>query len=418
MFIRIVRSLGICVLGIALCFLFMRSSEATGPIKEFPLPLSSSEPTDIAPGADGNMWFTEQGYVQVGKIKPNGKIQEYSEGLTGNTLNGIHLGADGNMWFTEIFGGSIASVDPKGTIEQVGGFSSAYFVTPGVDGNLWVTDNGSNSIVKLTPDGQTTSYTIPTLDSGLVGITNGPDGNIWFGEQAANKIGKITLDGDITEYAIGLSANSVPNLFTAGPDGNVWFTEFAGNRIGKITPLGEITEYAKGIDKNASPVGIVAGADGSLWFTEFDKNRIGKITTNGKVTSYAVPSPQSGPNVINTDFRGNLWFTEYKGNAIGRFTLCNGELGAPKPLAPHGITLDTKRPVLFWIPGMCATSYQVIIRKNSPSNPDLIHVSNIHGLLLQTKTLKKPALYYWQVQACNAQKCIASDWNTFRIRHF
>lgn len=403
-------------LGVVLTILFVSGSQASLSIIEYPLPDPSSKPTDIAPGADGNMWFTEQGHVRVGKIKSNGAIQEFSDGLTGNTLNGIHLGADHRMWFAEIFGNKIGSVTRKGTITESGGFSSAYFVTPGIDGNLWITDNGANAIVKRTPDGMLTSYPIPTEDSGVFGITAGPDGNLWFTEQYTSQIGKIELNGQITEYSDGISANSEPYLITAGPDGNVWFTEKSGNRIGRITPSGKIKEFRKGISKQSSPVGIVAGADGNLWFTEFDKNRIGKITPKGKVTEYPVPTAASGPNVINTDLHGNLWFTEYKGNAIGTIEQCQGELGAPNPIAPrHGLELNVTQPVFMWLPGMCATSYTITIKKNAPSAPDDLIKSDLKALLFQPKPLKKGMLYYWKVSACQAGKCVGSDWNTFRI---
>ncbi len=67
---------------------------------EFPLLTEGALPWDIAPGPDGNMWFTTLAGRIIGKITPNGTITEYPvPGEYG--IAGIAWGPSDRMWFTE-----------------------------------------------------------------------------------------------------------------------------------------------------------------------------------------------------------------------------------------------------------------------------------------------------------------------------
>ena len=83
------------------------------------------------------------------------------------------------------------------------------------------------------PLGAFTEFTIPTANSGPLGIAAGADGNVWFTETNGDKIGRITPTGTITEFTIP-TANSTPFAIAAGADGNLWFTENSGNKVGLV----------------------------------------------------------------------------------------------------------------------------------------------------------------------------------------
>ncbi len=163
-------------------------------ITEFLVPTAGSRPNGITAGPDGNLWFTDGGFNQIGRITPTGTITEF--------------------------------VLPTGGSAPVG-------ITAGPDGNLWFAENGGNKIGRITPAGGITEFPIPTASAQPFGITTGLDGNLWFTERSVNQIGRITPTGAITEFAIP-AANSVPQGITAGLDGNLWFTESSGNKIGRI----------------------------------------------------------------------------------------------------------------------------------------------------------------------------------------
>ena len=55
----------------------------------------------IAAGSDGNLWFTEPGTAQVGRVTPSGVVTEFATPTKSSQPWGIASGSDGNLWFTE-----------------------------------------------------------------------------------------------------------------------------------------------------------------------------------------------------------------------------------------------------------------------------------------------------------------------------
>ncbi len=298
------------------------------------IPFNAS-PWGIAAGPDGNLWFTESGTTQIGRITPSGTVTQYGGLTPSSSPEGITLGPDGNLWFTEFAADQIGMITPTGTVTEYGNGDG---ITPGAEplsitagpgpnaNNLWFTEYGSNQIGEITASGlgagMVTEWSSGiTADAGLSDITLGPDGNLWFTENNANQIGMITPGGSVTEFPTGITPppNSGPLGITAGPDGNLWFTE--GDQIGQINPTTHVvTDFSTGIT-GTNLTSITVGPDGNLWFTEGISNQIGRITTAGVVTEFNVGiSPNSDPLGITTGPDGNVWFTEFTGNRIGKVT--------------------------------------------------------------------------------------------------
>jgi streptogramin lyase len=295
-------------------------------INQFPIPTTSSAPIGIASGPDGNLWFTEAGANNIGRITPGGAFTEFPIPMPASQPQDIASGPDGNLWFTQPGVDNIGSITPAGVITEfpTTAGSEPFSIASGPDGNLWFTELTNNSIGRITPAGVVTEFSIATTPGSVpIGIASGPDGNLWFTESTGNKIGRISPAGVITEFPVPTGA-SQPFSIASGPDGNLWFTEFAGNKIGRITPDGSsIAEFR--IPTGASqPFSIASGPDGNLWFTESNAsaNNIGSITPAGAITEFPVPTVGSQPEGIASGSDGNLWFTENSsaGNAIGQVT--------------------------------------------------------------------------------------------------
>jgi streptogramin lyase len=283
----------------------------------------------IAPGPDGNLWFTEETLNAVGRITPGAVITEFSAGFPTGSPRGIVTGPDGNLWVAMAGGGgAIARVTKAGGVTEfpVPTVGDPNDIAVGPDNNLWYVDPAANLIGRITPNGSITEFSAGlAAASAPSSIAKGPDGALWFTETDAGKIGRITTGGVITEYSSGISGGSEPSDIVTGPDGNLWFTERADpGGIGQITPEGDVTDFTYGLTVNAGPMDIAAGPDGSLWFTESTApGRIGQITVDGEITEHsngliAILNPWGiapGPD-------GNMWFT---GNNIpglvGRITL-------------------------------------------------------------------------------------------------
>ncbi len=233
-------------------------ADPVGQVSEFSTgPQTMPRPEYVAPGADGNLWFTETSLVTgvtsvIGRITPSGQITEFSAGL--------------------------ANSEPMG-------------IAPGADGNLWFTDAYQHAIGRITLSGQITEYSAGlNANNDVVGIAPGADGNMWFTDEFG-AIGRITPSGQITEYTNGLNPFTEPGSIAAGPDGNHWFADGHG-AIGRVTPSGQITEYSAGLNPGSQPIGIAPGSDGNMWFTD-QSGAIGRIGT-GAAPALQTPASVTG----------------------------------------------------------------------------------------------------------------------------
>jgi streptogramin lyase len=202
-----------------------------GPITEYPIPTGESEPTSIAPGPDGAMWFTEAAGDKVGRISSTGKITEYVLPTADAEPNGIVTGADGDLWFTETH---------------------------------------ANKIGKLVPStGQVTEYSIPTANSQPTGIALGAEGDVWFTEYATSKVARITPAGTVEEYGT-LFGDDNPLYITpsAGEGASMWYSGDKGRHIGYVNASGTAGEATA--PKEQDPTGIAIGSDGATWFSTFE----------------------------------------------------------------------------------------------------------------------------------------------------
>ncbi|HEY6064707.1 MAG TPA: hypothetical protein VIY96_01035 [Thermoanaerobaculia bacterium] len=255
-----------------------------GQATDFPLTGSAFPAIDVTSGPDGNVWFTvsdtaQGSFAAIGRITPSGVVTLFPLPNPASSPSSITLGPDGALWFTEIIANRIGRMTTSGVIIEypIPSSGSPGGIAAGRDGNLWFTETLANKIGRLTPAGAFTEFSIPTSDSRPTGITSGPDGNLWFTEFAADRIGRISTSGTIAEFLLPATASGATEI-AAGPDGNVWFTARTANAIGRITPAGVVTEFPLPTDES-DPLGITTGPDDAIWFTELAAFRIGRITT-------------------------------------------------------------------------------------------------------------------------------------------
>jgi streptogramin lyase len=336
-----------CVAGLSMVLALLGCSSAAmalpeGTISQFSIPSSESAPGGLAPGPEGNLWFTEYRGEKIGAITPSGAISEFSIPTEKARPEGIAPGPDGNLWFTERKGNKIGMITPSGAISEFAiptTESEPEAITLGPDGNLWFTEYKGNKIGRITPAGSITEFPLPSGESGPLGIASGPDGNLWFTEYKQDQIGRITPNGSIIEFPMP-STESGPWRIASGPDGNLWFTEFNGDRIGRITPNGVFTEFP--LPSAASlPTDIAPGPDGDIWFIEYKGNKVGRITPSGTITESPLPSAESGPSGLSAGPDGNMWFAESNTGSIGRIGTGAPEAPVSAPVVTGGGRVGT-----------------------------------------------------------------------------
>jgi virginiamycin B lyase len=162
---------------------------------------AESLPGEIVSSQDGHLWFNDRSDTTpaIGRVSMSGEIEEFSAGL--NPKGGIWdiaAGPTGDIWFTDRGGDDVGRVSPQGQITELGNgeLIEPRYITPGPDGNMWFTYWGG--IGKISPSGVVTR-----LKDGLSPsaspqeIVSGPGGRLWFiaNDWTAPAIGRI-IPGD------------------------------------------------------------------------------------------------------------------------------------------------------------------------------------------------------------------------------
>jgi streptogramin lyase len=204
-----------------------------GPLTEYSIPTGGSEPSAIAAGPDGDMWFTEAAGDKIGRITMTGQITEYVIPQADAQPNGIVEGPEGDLWFTE---------------------------------------TNADEIGRLVPStGEITEYAVPTANAQPLGIALGSDGDIWFTEYAASKIAKLNPgNGQISEFGT-LFGDDHPMYLasSAGTGEDMWYSGAGGSHVGYMAPTtgvaGETT-----VSGSKQALGIAIGSDAAIWFEAFE----------------------------------------------------------------------------------------------------------------------------------------------------
>lgn len=309
----------LCGLAIAASSTASARAATAGTVVEYSTGLSSaSEPTQIAPGPEGNLWFTDESKPgAIGLITPSGAITEFSSGLqTGSQPDGITTGPEGDLWFTDRgHSSAVGRLAPDGDAitEFSAGLSAESFlwsnITPGPNGDFWFVD-WQRAIGYVTPSGQITEWPDNRYP---VAIAQGPEGDLWVALSPPSFTGaieRVTPTGETTFFSTGLNEGAQPVSIALGPDGNLWFLDDGPTRaVGRITPSGQITEFSAGLSANSWPRDIVAGPDGNMWFADGSTRAIGRITMGGEITEFSAGlNPNAPVSGIAPGANGNIWF--------------------------------------------------------------------------------------------------------------
>lgn len=158
-------------------------------------------PRAICSGPDGNMWIAASNGgaepARIGRITSTDVLTEFPVASTGD-LNGIVTGPDGQLWFTDAGQNQIGRIAPDGSaltkFNVPTAASGLQGIAVGPDGNLWFTEEVANRIGRITPAGQITEFAcIPTAASGPTSIVAGPDDSLWLTQSAAGTVARVRL---------------------------------------------------------------------------------------------------------------------------------------------------------------------------------------------------------------------------------
>lgn len=195
----------------------------SGQVTRFRAPGVDFLGSELAAGADGNMWATERndsGPDMIIRISPTGETTQFPLPHRESAPASIVAGPDGNLWFGETFGERIGRITTSGSITEFPVGERVSDLTVGPDGNIWF--NAEGSLRRLEPTGAITKFDLGKGRFAGSQIISGPDGRLWFGE-GANQIGRISPGGRVSRVRLPTNGRRVDSL-TIGPEGAVWFS--------------------------------------------------------------------------------------------------------------------------------------------------------------------------------------------------
>jgi virginiamycin B lyase len=233
--------------------------------------------------------------------------------------------ADGTVWFSNQFDGSVGLLDPKtGKYElfPLGPGSSPHGIHMGPDGNLWVMDGGQNAIIRVnSSDHKMSVFRIPK-ERGDVNLNTGvfdQAGVLWFTGQNGQYGRLDPKDGKIEVWDAPKGFG--PYGITVTPQGMVWFTNFALNHIVGIEPQ---TRQLTLVDlPHPAPTGarrIWSDSKGRLWLATWGLGELLRYDPAARSWA-AFKIPGLGPRGYSTyvDEKDMVWITDFMSNSILRF---------------------------------------------------------------------------------------------------
>lgn len=292
----------------------------------YPVP-AGSRPHDVAPAADGGVWYTAQGSGELGWLNPT----------TGETRH-IALG-EGSR--------------PHGVI--VDG-----------DGTAWITDGGLNAIVSVASGSDdVTVYPLPPdrPDANLNTAAFDGAGRLWFTGQNGihGVLDPVTGELQVFDSPRGRG----PYGITATPLGTIYYASLAGSYVGLVSEDGAVTV----LDPPTPDQGarrVWSDSDGAIWVSEWNSGQLSRYDpATGGWRTWALPGDAPEAYAVYVDETDIVWVSDFGGNAIHRFdpgteTFATFDL----PSNPGNVRQILGRPGEVWGAESAADQLVVIRRRD------------------------------------------------------
>ena len=256
------------------------TGERTFTVARYPVP-GGSQPHDVAPAADGGIWYTAQGSGELGWLNPEtGQVREIALG-PGSRPHGVIVGPDDAAW---------------------------------------VTDGGLNALVRVDADtSEVTAFPLPASapDANLNTAAFDGDGVLWFTGQAGfyGSLDPATADMRVFEAPRGRG----PYGIAATPDGEIWFSSLAGRYLADVDEAsGEVREIDPPTSSGLRRVW--ADSSGRLWVSEWEAGQVGvydPVTEEWR--EWRLPGDAPMAYSVYVDETDAVWLTDFGANAIVRF---------------------------------------------------------------------------------------------------
>jgi virginiamycin B lyase len=281
-------------------------------IEAFPVP-AGTHPHDVAPAADGGVWYTAQHTGALGHLDPaTGEVTEIPLG-TGSAPHGVIVDEDGTPWITDGGLNAIVSVDPADEEVTVyplpEGREDANLNTAVFDGDgiLWFT--GQNGIYgRLDPAAGDMEVFDAPRGAGPYGITATPSGEVFYASLAGNYVGRILPDGSADVLEPPTPFQGARRVW-ADSQGAVWVSEWNSGQVSRYQPASD-TWTTRDLPGDAATYAVFVDDTDAVWLSDFNANAIVRFDPVTE-TFTEIPLPHSPGDVRQIHGRpGEVWGAE------------------------------------------------------------------------------------------------------------
>ncbi|MEZ5667881.1 MAG: lyase [Alphaproteobacteria bacterium] len=232
--------------------------------------------------------------------------------------------ADGGVWYTAQRQGALGWLDPAtGAIEQIplGPGSAPHGVIVGPDGAAWVTDGGQNAIVRVDPATRAVAvYPLPA-DSGYANLNTAAfDGNgvLWFTGQ--NGIYGRLDPADPQVQVWPAPEGRGPYGIAATPAGEIYYASLAGSHIARIDTATGAATVIEPPTPNQGARRVWSDSRGRIWVSEWNAGQLSPYDpADGGWQSWRLPGADPHAYAVYVDETDAVWVSDFGANAVHRF---------------------------------------------------------------------------------------------------
>lgn len=277
--------------------------------------------------------------------------------MRGSSPHDVAPAADGGVWYTGQGNGTLGHLDPRtGAVREVrlGAGSSPHGVIVDRNGAAWVTDSGLNAIVRVDPgaNDKVTIYPLPagtpnvnlnTAAFDVRGVLWWTGQNGWYGSL------NVFEDGQIAMRVHAAPRGRGPYGITVTPNNVVYFASLAGSYVGRVARETGEAAVLEPPTKGQGARRVWSDSKGMVWVSEYNAGKVARYDPAANSwREWKLPGPSPLAYSVYVDDQDKIWLTDFAASAVVRFDPVTEQFDS-YPYAPGGnIRQQHGRPGEVW----------------------------------------------------------------------